>query len=262
MNIDTMFPDELDKYIAKNANSETGPVAVLPIGSVEQHGPHLLLGTDGFNALALATMTAKKLGAALYPMVPYSWIGGLRPYAGTIDMRPLITGEYMEQIGLNVARWGFKKLVAINTHGGGREILYSAARRIFKKTGLQVITMYPSNIYDSFPEMDKIWTDHGVSFDWGVSEASCLVSALRYLGQEAAADKVLANHKAALEEFGGHVDMPKQPGFGEARMLGEIGHDYTHECMHARPQKAMYPDIARKMQELMAEKMAWGVHNG
>ena len=262
MYIDTMFPDELDNYVEANAQTDTGPVAVLPIGSVEQHGPHLMLGTDGFNALTLATMTAKKLNAVLLPMVPFSWIGGLRPFAGTIDIRPLISGEYMEQIGFNISRWGFKKLVIINTHGGGREMVYTVARRLVKKTGLHVITTYPSKIVDNWPEIEKTWADRGVPFDWGVFEASSLVSSLKYLKQDAAVDKVLQNHKDALAEFGEDVDIPSQPGLHAAFRLGEIGHDYTHECMHARPKKPMHPDIALATQELMADKLVWGVHNG
>ena len=262
MYIDTMFPDELDSYIAKSANKDTGPVAVIPVGSVEQHGPHLLLGTDGFTAHALAAMTAEKAGAVLFPMIPFSWIGGLRPFAGTIDIRPLNAAEYMEQIGLNIARWGFKKLVIINTHGGGRETVYTVARRLFKKTGLQVITMYPSNLYDSWPELEKIWADHGVTFDWGISEPSSLVSSLRYLNQDATADKVIQNLEDALAEYGENFQVPSSPGLHEAFRLGEVGHDYTHECMHARPNKGMYPEIARKVQHFMAEKLAWGVENG
>ena len=261
MYIDTMFPDELDNYISHNSQTQTGPVAVVPIGSVEQHGPHLLLGTDGFIAGAMAAMTAEKLNAVLFPMIPFSWIGGLRPYAGTIDMRPLITGEYMEQIGLSILRQGFEKLVLVNSHGGGREMVYSVARRLFKKTGKQVITEYPSMFFDSWPELLDIVKAHGHENDWGIYEGSNLVAALRYFNENAIADQVLQNNKEAYAEFGEGVKIPEQPGMNPVMRLGDVGHDYNHECMHVQPKKALDPALGAILLDFMADKLAWGVKN-
>ena len=257
MYLDTMFPDELDRYIEENENR----TAVIPIGSVEQHGVHLLLGTDGFTAYAMAAKAAEILGGVLLPMVPYSWIGGLRPFAGTFDMRPFITAEYMEQIGLNVFNLGFDKLVFVNTHGGGREMVYSVARRIFKKVGKPVVTMYPSNFHFAWPEHGEIWAEHGVEHNWTVYEASKLVGALQRLGEHAIAEKVLTNLKNALEEFSGGVTIPEQPGLRSAFTLGEIGHDYNHECQHAPPQPVLCPEAGSKATDFMAAKLAWVAQN-
>jgi len=272
MYIDTMFPDELDRYFSDAVQAQgalpahapgavqqgAGLAAVLPIGSVEQHGPHLLLGCDGFIAFALAHMTANKLGAVLYPLIPFSWIGGLRPFAGTIDLRPFVTAEYMEQIGLGIFRQGFSRLVIVNCHGGGREMVYSVARRLFKKVGKPVITEYPSNFYDSWPEIKDIWTSNGMDFDWAAFEAAELIGALEYLGKKDIADKVQRNAKDAIAEFGEDVRIPEHPGLQSVFRLGEAGHDYIHECMHVPPRKKINPGAGIKVLDFMAEKLAWG----
>ena len=51
------------------------PVVIVPIGSTEQHGYHLPIGTDVYLAEALAEKTAEKTGALVYPSIHfgYSW---------------------------------------------------------------------------------------------------------------------------------------------------------------------------------------------
>ena len=63
-----MFPNELDAYITREGQ-DTPRIAVLPVGSVEQHGVHLLLGCDGYIANAIAGMVAEKTEGVLLPML-------------------------------------------------------------------------------------------------------------------------------------------------------------------------------------------------
>ena len=247
-----MFPDELDAALCGS-----NPVAVLPIGSVEQHGPHLLLGCDGYIAHATAAMAAVALGATLFPMIPFSWIGGLRVFAGTIDLRPAITIEYMEQICLEILAQGFAQIILVNSHGGGREAVYAVARAVYKKTRKSVISMYPSAVYDSCPAIYDAWRAHGVEKpdDWAAYEISELLGALSYFGREDLADEVLANNAAALAEFG-EIQAEANPALQGARPLGEIGHDYTHECMHVAPRKTVSKSGGLATMRLMAEHIA------
>lgn len=248
MLIMTMFPDDFEK--------DDKFAAVLPVASVEQHGPHLLLGCDGYIAYALARMVAEKTGAVLYPPLPFSWIGGLRPYAGTIDMRPHTTGEYMEKTGLAILNQGFSRLILINCHGGGRDKVYSVARRIFKKTGKPVVTLYPTNIYRNWPEIVDIWKRHGMEFEWAAIEAAELAGALRYLGKDELSMKVLSKTAEAVDEFGETPYIAVTPGLDSAFKLSEVGHDYTHECMHVQPRKNINPEAAIEALRFMAEKIA------
>ncbi len=53
---------------------EKSKVAILPIGAVEAHGPHLPLGTDNFLAERLSERVAEKTGALVLPTLPYGQV--------------------------------------------------------------------------------------------------------------------------------------------------------------------------------------------
>jgi len=248
-----MFPDELDAHL-QDAQS----AAVLPIGSVEQHGPHLLLGCDAYIAHAIAAMTAEALPAVLMPLIPFSWIGGLRPFAGTVDLRPYLTMEYMEQVCLDILQMGFSRLILVNSHGGGREAVFAVARNVHKKTGKRVLSTYPSQLYDNFPDIPAAWPKHGVTEpnDWSAYETSELLGALSYFGKKNLAVQVAANNSAALAEFGEiQVNIAPQ-SYRTASRLGEVGHDYTHECLHVQPRETVSQAGGIETMRLMAEKIA------
>lgn len=252
-----MFPDEWDDLIAVESG-RIQKIAVLPVGSVEQHGPHLLLGCDGYVAHALAAMVAEKTHGVLFPMLPFSWIGGLRPFAGTIDMRPFITGDYMEAVAIAILRQGFDRLVLINSHGGGREMVFSVARRVFKATGKQVITMYPTFLYENWPEIVDIWQDGGMEFDWSAIEAAELAGSLLYLGEKSLSDQVLKNTWEAAQAFGEEAEISMPPGLEQVFSLSYVGHDYHNKLQHVWPKKKVVRDTALKVLDFMAEKIAAG----
>jgi creatinine amidohydrolase/Fe(II)-dependent formamide hydrolase-like protein len=251
-----MFPDELDDIISKKQHGlrkYAFSTAILPVGSVEQHGPHLLLGCDGYITLALAKMTAEKLGGVYFPMLPFSWIGGLRPFAGTIDMRSFVTGDYMENAALEILRQGFDRLMILNSHGGGREMVYSVARRVYKKTKKPVMTMYPSNFWDE-------WGEEISAFP--ANESDKLSGALYYLGREDLSDKVIKTTNETLEEIKrAGYNRTAMPGFDEAHTIGEVGHDYNHEYMHAHPKEKIDREKGLKLIEFMSDKLVWGINN-
>ena len=55
-----MLPSEVEEYFKSG-----GDAAIIPIGSIEQHGPHLVTGCDGYNALAKAHETCVPMPSAL-----------------------------------------------------------------------------------------------------------------------------------------------------------------------------------------------------
>lgn len=247
--IENMFPEDLDRRISEGKN-----MAVLPIGSVEQHGPHLLLGCDSFISYLLADFTAEISGGVLFPMVPYSWIGGLRVWSGTIDIRPKNMGDYLEEVCTNIVNMGFKKLLLINCHGGGREMVFSVARRVFKRTGCPILSMYPSNVYNTFPELQEIWEKYGSSPEAG--EASKMMGALKHYGKIELLNKVERFVKEALEEFGEVRREANPPAAQKVFALSEVGHDYLEETRHVAPRRDINPDAGIIYSRAMAEKLA------
>jgi mycofactocin precursor peptide peptidase len=106
------------------------PVLVaLPLGSTEQHGPHLPLDTDTRVAVALAERLAAARGDTLVaPALPYGSSGEHAGFAGTLS----IGQEALEQVVLALARTlgpEVRGLIVVSAHGGNAEPLSRAARQ-------------------------------------------------------------------------------------------------------------------------------------
>ncbi len=96
-------------------------VAILPLGAVEAHGPHLPLATDGIIAAAMAAEAARRLRergwmTVRLPELAYSAAPFAAEFPGTVSLRPETTTALIEDIGATVARWGVPVLALANAH--------------------------------------------------------------------------------------------------------------------------------------------------
>jgi creatinine amidohydrolase/Fe(II)-dependent formamide hydrolase-like protein len=108
-------------------------VALLPVGSIEQHGPHLPLDTDAFDAEYLAQRVAedcKEPRPVVLPLIPYGVSYHHEDFSGTISVNPDTLSQLVYDIGMSAARQGIVKLVIINGHGGNSPALHFAAQMI------------------------------------------------------------------------------------------------------------------------------------
>jgi creatinine amidohydrolase len=107
-----------------------GAVAVLPTGSVEQHGPALPLGTDLLAAKAVAETVADHPDAVLLPSIPVGVSAHHRQFDGTLWTVPETFEDYVSDVLASVAEHGIRKVVVVNGHGGNSGALRRAARRL------------------------------------------------------------------------------------------------------------------------------------
>ena len=108
-------------------------VALLPVGSVEQHGPHLPLDTDAFDADYLARKVAETCRdpkPLVLPLIPYGVSYHHDDFSGTMSISPDTLSKMVYEIGMSTARHGVLKLVIINGHGGNSPALHFAAQMI------------------------------------------------------------------------------------------------------------------------------------
>jgi mycofactocin system creatininase family protein len=108
-------------------------VALLPVGAIEQHGPHLPLDTDAFDAAYLAREVAAACSAprpVVLPLISYGVSYHHEDFAGTISIGPDTLARLVHEIGMSAARNGIKKLVVVNGHGGNNAALHFAAQLI------------------------------------------------------------------------------------------------------------------------------------
>ena len=108
-------------------------VALLPVGAIEQHGPHLPLDTDAFDAVYLARAVARACSdprPLVLPLVPYGVSYHHEDFRGTIGIAPETLSQIVYDIGMSSAGHGITKLVIINGHGGNGPALHFAAQKI------------------------------------------------------------------------------------------------------------------------------------
>lgn len=111
---------------------EQNRVAVLPVGTVEQHGPHLPLVTDVLTATEMSRRAVERMPgeAVLMPSVYYSFNEHHLDFPGTIAVEGPTIINYVTDIGKSLAHHGFRKILLVNGHGSNVPFLDVAARNI------------------------------------------------------------------------------------------------------------------------------------
>jgi creatinine amidohydrolase len=92
--------------------------AVLPIGSIEQHGPHLPNGTDTFAAELVAREVADRLDAVYAPFGPYGVTPIHAGHPGTVTLRRETFEALLTDICTELIRMGVETVVLVNWHEG------------------------------------------------------------------------------------------------------------------------------------------------
>lgn len=119
-------------------------VILLPVGSTEQHGPHLPLGTDSLTAIGLAVDAALAAGALVAPPLWYGWSPHHLAYPGSITLVPENLTAIVTDIGRSLAYHGFGRLVIVNGHREANLApLRLAQTRLANQTGQAVVIVDP-----------------------------------------------------------------------------------------------------------------------
>jgi creatinine amidohydrolase len=93
-------------------------IAVLPVGSFEQHGEHLPLVTDTIVACAIAERIASRYDLMLLPPISIACSHEHADFAGTVSISAVTLQRAIEDIQASLEHRGIRKLVLVNGHGG------------------------------------------------------------------------------------------------------------------------------------------------
>ena len=131
----------------EEARDAAGPdsVAILPVGAIEAHGPHLPLDTDIVIAQAMAREGAARLAArgsrvVLLPALAYTSAGFAQRFAGTLSLRPETVTATVVDIAGSLTWHGFGALAIANAHldPGHLASIEAAVNQIRRELGLVV----------------------------------------------------------------------------------------------------------------------------
>lgn len=125
---------------------------IVPLGSTEQHGPHLPLGTDTHIAEWVARAAAGQLAEErddvwLAPAIAYGASGEHEGFPGTVSIGTEALRTLLVEFGRSACRWA-SRVVFVNGHGGNGQALLSATR-LLREEGRDV-AWFPC----AFPDAD------------------------------------------------------------------------------------------------------------
>ena len=124
---------------------------ILPVGSTEQHGPHLPVGTDTLVANALAESAAAEAGVLVAPPLWFGWSPHHMVLPGTITVRPEILIELAFDVVSSLHHHGFRRFVFLNGH---RIVnitwLQIACERAKRELGCKVVIFDPAYMSKEF----------------------------------------------------------------------------------------------------------------
>ena len=135
---------------------KTKEVLILPVGSTEQHGPHLPLCVDSVLAEHFAYALAPMIGGVVAPTVSYGYkskpfSGGGPLFPGTIDLQGETFCRLMTDLLVEFARDGFTKILVMNAHFENEAFLAEAMDLARENLGGKV-RLLMTNWWDPMPE--------------------------------------------------------------------------------------------------------------
>jgi len=150
-------------YLAAN------DMVIIPLGSTEQHGPHMPLGTDWLAALDMAKLISARTGVVVAPVIQVGYSAHHYGFPGTLGLRPETFEQVLFETAEILVRHGFKRLLFLNMHGGNFIPESAAIHRINQNLAARAVAIGAgSAIQKDYPRAP------GVSFDEhaGVGETS------------------------------------------------------------------------------------------
>jgi len=120
------------------------PFVLLALGAVEEHGPHLPLGTDTFAAEGFSARIAEAAGLIELPVMPYGQVWSLEHFDGSLSISDETLVALITEIAGGLERVGVKGLVLYSAHLGNTAAMKKATRALEESGGLPAISMaYP-----------------------------------------------------------------------------------------------------------------------
>jgi creatinine amidohydrolase len=119
-------------------------IVILPVASLEQHGPHLPVEVDSMLGETVAVRAARKVAerGSHAVVLPVMWTGLSEhhmSFGGTITLGLPVFSAVVEDVCRSVLRHGFKRIVLLNAHGGNENALRTITDELTPKLGAPIV---------------------------------------------------------------------------------------------------------------------------
>ncbi|MEE9390502.1 MAG: creatininase family protein, partial [Candidatus Aminicenantaceae bacterium] len=150
---------------------ETSDMVIIPLGSTEQHGPHMPLGTDYYEATGMSKLISARTGVVVAPVLLVGHSEYHSGFPGSLSLKPGTMEQVLFETAEMLIKYGFRRFMFFNYHGGNNIIQQRIIHRINHKTEAIATSIgHGSPIQESGEEEEEF-------FDWhaGVNETSIML---------------------------------------------------------------------------------------
>lgn len=154
---------------------ERTPIVLLPIGTVEQHGPHLPVNADNMVASYVATQAAERTNALVAPNINYGNSEVFHKFPGTIPVRQETLAALLRDVCQALIGQGLRRIIFVNNHGGNEPICEQVAREMKREHGVVIGSVYPWNL--GYQLMRDTYDDPNTAYGHGAEpETSAMLA--------------------------------------------------------------------------------------
>jgi len=205
-----------------------GEVVLLPVGSTEQHGPHLPLGTDHLIATAICREVSRRTGAPWYPAVPYGVSRHHMGFPGTVSLRTETMVRLLRDIHRSFLHHGAAATLAINGHGGNEPALGTVAEEEERFYWVSWWRLAPTDVLET---------------DWGGHADELETSVMMYLYPELVREDELVKD-------GRRTEVWEYPDYHEISETGVKGDPRPADREKGR---RIFREVVRRVSEIVEE---------
>jgi len=230
---------------------------VLPVGSVEQHGPHLPLTVDIEIPVRIAATVVEKIKGFVAPPIYYGarslpQSGGSPDIPGTIRVRGSVLTDYLKDVISGYVSMGFRSIVILNGHYENESFLFEALELCRQEGRLEGARIVALSWWSLVPQalLDKLFGDRFTG--WHAEHASaCETSLMLHLRKDLVGPARVDN---ATPPRAGIYTFPIEASKISNR--GVLGNTSTSSAEIGR---ALFEEICSQLVAVIRERMQTGV---
>ena len=207
---------------------------IITLGSIEQHGPHLPLGTDMYMGNYVAQRVGELTDCLVLPAIPFGQVWSAKDFPGTISLSSKALEDVLVEVSLSLYKNGAKNIIMITGHSGNLLTMKSAARKLYDEHEIKNVFFF------AYPNKKKLAEKYMKSPFWNgkvMHAAEMETSMMLYTHPDLVhMDRAICDYPEVPKDLDFRnipwTDYSKYGVFGDARLATEEkGKGYTDDMV-------------------------------